>query len=96
MVKWFMLTFVRTIDPRSPLEDAIEVVGGVGKLAAELGLVPSAVSNWLARGTTPEPIHCTAIERATTGIVTRRDLRPRDWQQIWPELAAPATEGEGA
>jgi len=27
----------------------------------------------------------TAIERATCGQVTRADLRPHDWQQIWPE-----------
>lgn len=26
-------------------------------------------------------------ETATKGEVTRQDLRPDDWQQIWPELA---------
>jgi DNA-binding transcriptional regulator YdaS (Cro superfamily) len=26
------------------------------------------------------------IERATAGAVTRRDLRPDDWGDIWPEL----------
>lgn len=30
---------------------------------------------------------CVAIERETRGQVTRRDLRPDDWQDIWPELA---------
>lgn len=30
---------------------------------------------------------CAAIEAATHGEVTRRDLRPDDWEQIWPELA---------
>ena len=29
---------------------------------------------------------CAAIERATAGAVTRRDLRPHDWHLIWPEL----------
>jgi DNA-binding transcriptional regulator YdaS (Cro superfamily) len=38
----------------------------------------------------PSPIYCMAIERATNGLVTRRDLRPDDWQQIWPDLAEPA------
>ena len=33
------------------------------------------------------PELCVAIERATNGAVTRRDLRPDDWQDIWPELA---------
>jgi len=27
------------------------------------------------------------IERATQGAVTRRDLRPHDCEQIWPDLA---------
>ena len=32
------------------------------------------------------PEVCVAIERATSGAVARRDLRPDDWQRIWPEL----------
>jgi len=38
-------------------------------------------------GRMPSPIYAAAIERATNGQVTRRDLRPHDWMQIWPELA---------
>ena len=34
----------------------------------------------------PSPENCVAIERATSGAVTRRDLRPDDWHRIWPEL----------
>jgi len=34
----------------------------------------------------PSPIYAAAIERATNGQVTRRDLRPHDWRSIWPEL----------
>lgn len=33
---------------------------------------------------------CVAIERATEGAVSRRDLRPDDWERIWPELAEKA------
>jgi DNA-binding transcriptional regulator YdaS (Cro superfamily) len=29
---------------------------------------------------------CVAIEQSTAGVVTRKDLRPDDWAQIWPEL----------
>lgn len=29
---------------------------------------------------------CVAIEQATASAVTRKDLRPDDWAQIWPEL----------
>ncbi|WP_311223731.1 MULTISPECIES: YdaS family helix-turn-helix protein [unclassified Acidovorax] len=35
----------------------------------------------------PSPLNCVAIEHATGGQVTRRDLRPHDWASIWPELA---------
>lgn len=35
----------------------------------------------------PSPANCAAIEQATGGQVTRRDLRPDDWHLIWPELA---------
>jgi DNA-binding transcriptional regulator YdaS (Cro superfamily) len=31
--------------------------------------------------------HCVRIERASAGQVTRKDLRPGDWQEYWPELA---------
>jgi len=31
-----------------------------------------------------------ALEHATGGAVTRQELRPADWQQIWPELATPS------
>ena len=29
----------------------------------------------------------TAIEKATCGDITRKELRPEDWQDIWPEIA---------
>ena len=37
----------------------------------------------------PGPVYCLAIERATGGAVTRRDLRPDDCHLIWPDLAIP-------
>jgi DNA-binding transcriptional regulator YdaS (Cro superfamily) len=38
-------------------------------------------------GRRPSPENCTQIELATAGKVTRKDLRPDDWERIWPELA---------
>lgn len=81
------------------LETAIAQIGGVGKLAASIGVGQPVVSNWRARGTTPDAANCVAIERATKGAVTRRDLRPDDWHLIWPELAdekQEAKDGEAA
>ena len=68
------------------LERAIRIAGSQAALASICGVVQGAVANWKSRGNVP-PEYCPAIERATNGAVTRRDLRPEDWQRIWPELA---------
>jgi len=72
------------------LDSAIAQVGGVGKLANAIGVSQPVVSNWRARGTTPEAIYCVAIEKVTEGQVSRKELRPHDWHLIWPELAQPS------
>lgn len=33
------------------------------------------------------PHHCFALERHFGGQVTRKELRPHDWQKHWPDLA---------
>lgn len=33
------------------------------------------------------PELCVALEQQSKGAVTRQELRPSDWQAIWPELA---------
>lgn len=58
-------------------------------IARAVGVTPPVVSDW-ATGKKGIPIErCVAIEVATGGEVTRRDLRPDDWQSMWPELAEP-------
>ncbi len=44
---------------------------------------------WIKKRRPVAADRCVAIERATDGAVTRRDLRPDDWQDIWPELVQP-------
>lgn len=65
--------------------------GAQAELARALGIPQSLPSAWAAadiKKRRPVPIqHCLAIERATSGAVTRKDLRPDDWHLIWPELA---------
>ena len=64
--------------------------GNQSRLARLLGVPPQLMYQWV-RGVRPIPIErCTAIELATGGAVTRRDLRPEDWHEIWPELKEPA------
>lgn len=62
--------------------------GAAARLAAKIGVSPALISQWRL-GVRPIPAkRCPAIELATEGKVTRRDLRPSDWSSIWPELAA--------
>lgn len=56
-------------------------------------MTPAAIGNWKSRGVPIE--HCPEIERLTKKGVTRPQLRPTDWERIWPELRA-TTEGEMA
>lgn len=69
------------------IQTAIVNVGGVSRMARFLGVTPQAVCFW-RDGKRGVPVDkCAAIEAATNGAVTRSDLRPDDWQAIWPELA---------
>lgn len=65
-------------------------------LAVRRGVSVAALGNWKLRGVPLE--QCVPIERETNGAVTRKDLRPNDWHEIWPELATtpPATEPAAA
>lgn len=76
----------------NPLDIAITEAGGVGRLALALKVGQSTVSNWRKRGTIPSAEYCAGIEAATGGRVTRQDLRPDDWQAIWPELTPAHTQ----
>lgn len=68
------------------IEKSCTVLGSQKALADVLGVTPATVNQWIY-GHRPVPIErCPAIERATEGAVTRRDLRPDDWWLIWPEL----------
>jgi DNA-binding transcriptional regulator YdaS (Cro superfamily) len=66
-------------------------------VAQALGVTPPVVSDWVT-GKKRIPLErCMAIERATLGEVTRKDIRPDDWHEIWPELAlAPASIAQPA
>jgi len=49
------------------------------------------VSRW-ADGKRPVPIPMAPkIEHFTNGLVTRKDLRPDDYQEIWPDLREPTS-----
>lgn len=71
--------------------------GSKTKLARAINAQPQLVWQW-ASDVRPVPVRrCLAIELKTGGAVTRKDLRPDDWQNYWPELAqAPANTPQPA
>lgn len=59
-------------------------------LAKAIGATSTEISDW-RYGKRAVPVRrCVAIESATGGQVTRRDLRPDDWAHYWPELVEDA------
>lgn len=59
------------------------------ELARRIGVTQSMIYQ-MTKGLRPVPEKiCVAIEQETSGAITRRDLRPDDWHEIWPELKGP-------
>lgn len=57
------------------------------ELARRLGVSSAVVYQWRTKRR-PIPLeYCAALEIETQGAISRRELRPDDWQRIWPELA---------
>jgi len=62
--------------------------GGASKLAADLAVSLSYLSQ-MASGKAPiSPERIVQIEQMTFGAVTRKDEFPENWMRIWPELDA--------
>lgn len=68
------------------LRRAIGLLSGQQALAKAIGSSQSEISQWVTGRRPIPPKKAAAIERVTAGQVTRRELRPADWQQLWPEL----------
>lgn len=69
-----------TLDEYLLENTAVDLAKAVNATAAE-------ISDW-RRNKRQVPVRrCVAIEYATGGKVSRKDLRPDDWAQYWPELA---------
>jgi DNA-binding transcriptional regulator YdaS (Cro superfamily) len=60
--------------------------GGCKNLACSLGVSSSYLSQMAAGITSVSPARCVELEQLTDGRVNRKDLRPNDWDKIWPEL----------
>ena len=56
-------------------------------LARHLGVPPSFVTKMCSEEKKIPVARVAAIEAFTKGAVTRQEMRPDDWRDIWPELA---------
>ena len=61
----------------------------------KLGFSEGMLRQWAGGWRTPDAANSVLIETKSDGEVTRKTLRPNDWQEIWPELAtgSPTTHG---
>lgn len=67
--------------------------GNQSDLAKKTGISPAFI-NQIARGVRSVPVRlAAAIEKATNGEVTRQEMFPDTWKEIWPELKRKAPRG---
>lgn len=65
--------------------------GEKARLAKQIGVHATDLSDWISGARSVPTRHCLAVERATNGSVSRKDLRPGDFHLFWPELSDLAT-----
>lgn len=66
-------------------EAAYELRMPITHLCRKLGVSSRIMAEWRKNHTFPPKV-CVKIERWTEGKVTRQNLRPNDYAEIWPEL----------
>lgn len=78
------------MNPSSNLiRDIIHAAGGAKAIAAALGVNPSAVNNWTARGAIPAE-HCPTLERLSGGAYRCEAMCPGvEWGVLRGTDAAP-------
>jgi DNA-binding transcriptional regulator YdaS (Cro superfamily) len=68
------------------LSDYLLEYGAKAKLAKEMKVSPVLITQWSSSIRPVPVVQCVHIEKITNKQVTRKDLRPDDWESIWPEL----------
>jgi len=66
---------------KKALQKAVNICGGQASLARAIGVTQPNIWYWLNDGKHVPAEHCASIETATSGEVTRHDLRPDLFEQ---------------
>ena len=65
------------------IQKAIDIVGSSSKLAKNLDVTYQTVIFWKNGRVIPNPLNCANIEKATKGLVNRRDILPDyPWEDL--------------
>ena len=67
----------------------IDLLGGSGKVARMCNVTPASVTHWRTRGIPVGHLILIAsrLEKESHGLITRQDMFPGTFLEIWPELA---------
>jgi DNA-binding transcriptional regulator YdaS (Cro superfamily) len=71
----------------SAIRRAVQAAGGVSNLARAIGVTAPSVHQWITEVRPVPPGRCISIEQATSGDVTRYELRPDIFGE--PKASAP-------
>lgn len=77
---------------KEKLNEAISLLGGLSAFSKKIGVKPPTAHGWLNKDEEVPIKRCVQIEKLTNGAVTRKDLRPNDWHEIWVELLDKPTD----
>jgi len=69
-------------------DQIIQLLGGTKEVAKMCSVAPPAVTQWRTRGIPHGQLLFLAaqIEKQSHGLVTRKDLFPKSYELVWPEL----------
>ena len=81
--------------PGLAVQAVVDLVGSQAALARALQVSAPTVNQWIKRRRPVPKALSPRIEALSCGVVSRRDLRPNDWQDIWPELVQPTAQEQG-
>lgn len=83
------------MNEKTAIAKACELAGGLSSLARLIGVKPPTVHQWTTGERSVPLIRCFQIERATSGAVRCKDLRPDvDWELL--RSTSPTTPAKDA